>query len=70
MCTVLLQPYVNSIAVKNISYDKYIFVYFYPRKLIRGGIAATNWQTVELQVFLSAEVTIRIASVSEVLRGK
>ena len=26
--------------------------------------------TVELQVFLSAEVTIRIASVSEVLLGK
>jgi len=54
----------------NTSYHIYLFTYLYPRRLRRGGIAAADWHTVELQVFLSAEVTIRIASVSEVLLGK
>jgi hypothetical protein len=47
-----------------------ITIFMYPRRLIRGGIAGAVWQTVELQLFLSAEVTIRIASVSKLLRGK
>ena len=45
----------------------YIFNYLYLRRLIIGGIAGADWQTVELQVFLSAVVTIRNASVSELL---
>jgi len=48
----------------------YIYIYVYACRQRRGRIAAADWQTVELQVFLSAEVTIRFVSVSEVLRGK
>ena len=47
-----------------------IYIYIYPPMLMKVAIAGTDWQTVELQVFLSAEGTIRIASVSELLRGK
>jgi len=48
----------------------YIFIYLSPPRLIRRGFDGADWQTVELQVFLSAKVTFRIASVSEVLQGK
>ena len=44
--------------------------YIYLRRLIRGGIAGADCQTVELQVFLSAGFMIRIGSISELLRGK
>jgi len=48
----------------------YICIYSYPRRLIGGGIAFADWLSVELQLFLSAEVTIGFAFVNEVLRGK
>ena len=48
----------------------HIFIYLRPRRLNRGKIATAHWQIIKLQVLHSAEVMIRIVSVSEVLRGK
>ena len=61
MCTVLL-PQPNC--------SEQIYIYIHTCKQLRGGIAAADCQTVELQVLLSAEITIGIASLSEMLRGK
>ena len=47
----------------------YIYIYIYPRSIIGGGIAFADWQSVELQLLLSAEVTIGFATVNEVLCG-